>query len=155
MPRARDTDPVIREARLDDVEGVVTLHHLTRETCMPYLPVLHTVAEGIEYFTEVVFRECRVLVVEDDGRIVSYCAFREGWLDHLYVSPDAQRRGLGSTLLKAATESQDTLSLWVFQKNLGARHFYERHGFSPIELTDGQTNEEHEPDALYRWKRST
>ena len=119
---------------------------------MPYLPERHTIAEGVAYFSQVVFRECRVLVAENEGRIVSYCAFREGWLDHLYVSPEAQRRGLGSSLLKAAMEANDSLSLWVFQRNLDARRFYERRGFSLIELTDGQMNEEHEPDALYRWE---
>ncbi len=41
--------------------------------------------------------------------------------------------------------------LWVFQKNEGARRFYERHGFRLVELTDGSRNEEREPDALYEW----
>ena len=41
--------------------------------------------------------------------------------------------------------------LWVFQKNEGARRFYERHGFELVKLTDGAENMEREPDALYRW----
>ena len=40
------------------------------------------------------------------------------------------------------------LQLWVFQRNVGARRFYERHGFTLTELTDGSRNEEREPDAL-------
>jgi GNAT superfamily N-acetyltransferase len=43
------------------------------------------------------------------------------------------------------------LRLWTFQKNEGARRFYERHGFDVVEMTDGAGNEEHEPDVLYAW----
>jgi putative acetyltransferase len=116
---------------------------------MPYLPVLHTIDDGIKHFAQVVFRECRVLVVEQDERIVAYCAFREGWLEHLYVSPEVQGQGLGTALLTRAMKPGSSLRLWVFQRNSGARRFYERHGFSLVQLTDGKSNEEREPDALY------
>jgi hypothetical protein len=43
------------------------------------------------------------------------------------------------------------LSLWTFQRNQQARHFYESKGFVPVKETDGADNEEHEPDALYTW----
>ena len=42
--------------------------------------------------------------------------------------------------------------LWVFQRNDGARRFYERHGLTLVELTDGAGNEEREPDARYDWR---
>jgi ribosomal protein S18 acetylase RimI-like enzyme len=46
------------------------------------------------------------------------------------------------------------LQLWVFQRNAGARRFYERHGFRLVKLTDGSANMEREPDALYAWHPS-
>jgi GNAT superfamily N-acetyltransferase len=45
----------------------------------------------------------------------------------------------------------DPLWLWTFQANAGARRFYERNGFAPVEFTDGAANEEHEPDVRYEW----
>ena len=42
--------------------------------------------------------------------------------------------------------------LWVFQRNEGARRFYERHGLRLAALTDGAGNEEREPDARYEWR---
>ncbi len=76
----------------------------------------------------------------------------EGELTHLYVAPEAQNQGIGSALLEhAKAESPDGLYLWVFQKNEGARRFYERHGFRLVELTDGAGNMEREPDARYEW----
>ena len=54
----------------------------------------------------------------------------------------------------AKTVSPERLELWVFQKNDGARRFYERHGFRLVRLTDGADNMEREPDALYAWAGS-
>jgi hypothetical protein len=44
------------------------------------------------------------------------------------------------------------MRLWVFQKNIGARRFYEHHSFRLEKMTDGSRNMEREPDALYAWK---
>ena len=79
----------------------------------------------------------------------------EGWevLEKLYVDPEAQNRGVGTALLDQAKALRpDGLVLWVFQKNEGARRFYERHGFRLVKLTDGAENMEREPDALYEWQ---
>ena len=47
-------------------------------------------------------------------------------------------RGLGSRLVNLAKELHPNgLDLWTFQSNVGARHFYERHGFAALETTDG------------------
>ena len=93
------------------------------------------------------------MVGEVDSKLVAFCAYREGWLDHLYVLPEYQRRALGTALLNDAMHASSELQLWVFQRNEGARRFYERNGFELIELTDGSSNEEHEPDARYLWRR--
>jgi len=42
------------------------------------------------------------------------------------------------------------LQLWTFQANREARRFYERHGFTAVEETDGTTNEERLPDMRYK-----
>ena len=73
-------------------------------------------------------------------------------LDHIYVHPDAQNLGLGSLLLGTVkARLPGGFQLWVFQKNDGARRFYERRGFRLVKLTDGEGNMEREPDALYEW----
>lgn len=117
---------------------------------MPYLPSLHTLDEGMRFFARVI-AQTNVVVAVSDGNVVAYCAYRESWLDHLYVHPEHQNEGIGSHLLKMALEDSDELNLWVFQKNTGAIRFYERLGFRLVRATDGADNEEHEPDALYAW----
>ena len=91
-------------------------------------------------------------VAERDNRIVGFAGLHAGELTHLYVELAAQGAGVGATLLEHAKSLSDgELWLWVFQRNEGARRFYERHGFALDRLTDGAENMEREPDALYRW----
>lgn len=80
-------------------------------------------------------------------------AFREGWIEQLYVLPVAQGRGVGTELLDVAKEACDRLELWTFQCNAPAGRFYEARGFALVEQTDGVRNEEREPDARYLWTR--
>jgi GNAT superfamily N-acetyltransferase len=93
-----------------------------------------------------------VWVIQDGGRIVGFAGLSKGWLDHLYMDPDSQGAGFGSLLLEhVKTIQPEGLQLWVFQKNVGARRLYERHGFRLEKVTDGSGNMEREPDALYHW----
>jgi ribosomal protein S18 acetylase RimI-like enzyme len=104
----------------------------------------------------VVLPEHRVWVAEQgpDGRIVGFAALAGTMLEHLYLHPDVRRRGIGTRLLdEVRRASPDEVTLHVFQRNTAARAFYERHGFQVVHVGDGSTNEEREPDALYRWRR--
>ena len=94
-----------------------------------------------------------VWVADEAERVAGFCGLTPGWLDHLYVHPERQSRGIGSALVgHAKTLQPEGLQLWVFQDNEGARRFYERHGFRLVELTDGAGNMEREPDARYEWR---
>jgi GNAT superfamily N-acetyltransferase len=93
-----------------------------------------------------------IWVADRDGTVVGFAGVNGDVLTHLYVDPTAQNRGLGTALLERAKQLRPgRLELWVFQKNDGARRFYERHGFRLVELTDGGSNMEKEPDARYEW----
>ena len=93
-----------------------------------------------------------IFVAEENSTVLGFSGVHEGELTHLYVDPSVQNRGIGSALMvHAKAQSPRGLSLWVFQKNEGARRFYERHGFWLVELTDGAGNMEQEPDARYEW----
>jgi ribosomal protein S18 acetylase RimI-like enzyme len=116
---------------------------------LPYLPVLHTPAEDLEFFSGQVLRADTVWVAECASAIVGFCAFGNGWLNHLYVMPSVHRAGIGSELLRIALRETEALRLWVFQQNAAAIAFYESHGFRLVRMTDGSENEEQVPDALY------
>ena len=143
----------IRRAMLAESDAIARLHRLSREDALPFLPVLHTAEEDRVFFRERVFPSCEVWVAEDVGVVVGMIAFRKDWIDHLYVHPNHQRRGLGRALLSEAKARNDRLELWTFQKNLNAISFYVANGFRLVRETDGAANEEQEPDALYAWSR--
>jgi GNAT superfamily N-acetyltransferase len=143
----------IRKARAHEYGTVARLHRSVRAACLPYLPDLHTPDENLAFFRDRVFGEDRVWVAVRDEALIGFCAFRRGWLDHLYVLPAHHGRGAGTALLQRAKAENAELQLWVFQRNVQARRFYEANGFALVETTDGAHNEEREPDARYRWVR--
>jgi GNAT superfamily N-acetyltransferase len=143
---------ILRRAGLDDAPALARLHRLTLRVSLPFLPELHTPAEDLGFLTHEVLAKHEVWLTEEGGVIVGYIAFSPGWIDHLYVHPDHQGRGIGPRLLGKALEDSAERRLWTFQKNLRARAFYEARGFVLERLTDGGDNEEKEPDALYLWR---
>ena len=139
----------IRRAEAGDAEAVARLFRAVVRTHLPYLPELHTPDEDLWFFRSRVFAACEVWV---GGAPDGFIAFRDGWVDHLYVGTAHQRRGLGGALLAQAMRSYPHLRLWAFQKNAAAIRFYLARGFREIERTDGSRNEEREPDILFEWR---
>lgn len=113
----------------------------------------HTPEEDRWFYRERVLPRCRIWGRFDDGLLGRIIAFRDEWVEQLYVLPVAQGRGIGTELLDVAKGACERLELWTFQRNAAARHFYEARGFVVVEQTDGTRNEEKEPDARYVWIR--
>ncbi|MFJ3642253.1 GNAT family N-acetyltransferase [Streptomyces sp. NPDC090108] len=87
------------------------------------------------------------------GVIVGLMVLDGDHLSQLYLDPAWRGRGLGDRFVALAKErSPGGLSLWTFQVNKPAHRFYERHGFTAAEFTDGSGNEEREPDVRYEWR---
>jgi putative acetyltransferase len=147
-------DIMLRRARDDESDAVAALFRLSLQTGLPFLAERHTLEEDRAFFRDRVFAACDVWVAEHDGELVGLCAFRDGWVDHLYVDPAHHRGGVGAALLQKAKDANERLQLWTFQRNENALRFYESQGFRLVQTTDGRDNEEREPDALYAWQRS-
>ncbi|MDP3175485.1 MAG: GNAT family N-acetyltransferase [Phenylobacterium sp.] len=144
--------PELRRLNLEDMAAAARVHRAAFDARLPWLAGLHTPDEDLAYFREQVFAACEVWGAFEGDALAGFIAFRNGWIDQLYVSPDQQGRGMGARLLGFAKAANVGLSLWTFQANAGARGFYEARGFEVVTLTDGAGNEEREPDALYRWR---
>jgi GNAT superfamily N-acetyltransferase len=84
--------------------------------------------------------------------VVGFIALEGDHVDHLYIAPSFQGRGIGDKLLALAKELRPGgLTLWTFQRNARARRFYEARGFVASEFNDGSRNLEREPDVRYVW----
>ena len=95
-----------------------------------------------------------VVVAERHGAVIggdAHGARRRHFVDHA----DGRRSGARRPRHRLAVAGPCCalpawpIRLYTFQANLGARRFYERHGFSAIEFTDGEGNRERCPDVLY------
>jgi ribosomal protein S18 acetylase RimI-like enzyme len=141
---------MIRRATRDDAEAISDVFVRVRDE-MTYLPRI--VDEHRPLLGGWFLDRDEIWVVERDGVVVGFVGLRGDELTQINVDPAAQNRGLGGALLDHAMRLRpQRLELWVFQKNLAARRFYERHGFRLVRLTDGAGNIEQEPDALYEWR---
>ena len=140
----------LRQLTRDEMDQVAVVHRTAFDERLPWLAGRHTPDQDRAYFRDRVFAECTVWGALDDA-LVGFIAFRPGWVDQLYVLPEWQGHGIGRALLHIAMTASASLRLWTFQRNAGARRFYERLGFTAIEHTDGSRNMEREPDVLYRW----
>jgi GNAT superfamily N-acetyltransferase len=142
---------VLRPLGLADIDAAAHVHRIAFDQALPWLVGLHTPDEDRWFYRERVFATCQLWGSFDGSVLNGIIAFREGWIDQLYVLPDAQGRGTGTELLDVAKRAFDRLQLWTFQRNVKARGFYEARGFALVEATDGTRNEEGEPDARYVW----
>ncbi len=145
-------DDALRRLGLEEMDQAAMIHRAAFDDRLPWLAGLHTPAEDRAYFRDRVFTRCEVWGAVD-GEIIGFIAFREGWVDQLYILPGRQGRGWGSALLQVAKTASACLQLWTFQRNAPARRFYEKQGFAAIETTDGRGNDEREPDMLYQWRK--
>lgn len=64
-------------------------------------------------------------------------------LDELYVAPELRRRGIGTTLLESARSAArlrgaELMEINVDSRDVDARRFYERNGFSGVDPDTGE-----------------
>jgi GNAT superfamily N-acetyltransferase len=141
-----------RPARSGDIDAIADVF-IASFRGLTFLPRLYTESETRDWIRDEMFPRHEVWVADVDGGVVGFAALADDLLGHLYVRPADQDCGIGTALLDVVKrERPDGFRLWVFQRNEGARRFYERHDCQLVELTDGGRNEEKEPDALYEWR---
>lgn len=117
---------------------------------MPWLPVLHTADEDVEYFARAVADD-EVWVAEVEGCGAGFVAIGRELLDHTYVHPAFRQRGIGEALLAQVRRSRpEGFRLWVFQRNQQARRFTSVPACASSSSPTGG-NEERAPDAQYEW----
>jgi GNAT superfamily N-acetyltransferase len=142
----------LREATSADADAIAEVFTASRGL-LTFLPRLHTPDEDRAFIAHRIVPEYRLTLAEEDGRLLGYMAEGEAWIEQLYVSPIAVRRGVGSALMAEAKARQKRLELWCFKQNVTGRAFYAAQGFEALYETDGSGNEERSPDVRYRWER--
>ncbi|MFD9025026.1 GNAT family N-acetyltransferase [Streptomyces parvulus] len=145
---------VLRRASAADASAAAEVWLRSFAAALPTVVRPRTDDEVRAFFRHVVVERHEAWVAEEAGGAVAGVMVLDGEeLSQLYLAPERRGRGLGDRFVALAKERvPGGLSLWTFQVNGPARRFYERHGFSAAEWTDGARNEEREPDVRYVWR---
>lgn len=150
-------DVTIRRAGPADADAVSALYLRARRVAAArgsIPPPGHTDEEVARWIMYLVIPRRDCWVAERRGGDAAGILVLDGeWIEQLYVDPDLTGRGIGTALLDLAKrERPQRLRLWTFAANAGAQRFYERHGFTEVERTTGDRNEERAPDIQYLWE---
>ena len=136
-----------------EADAAMAVQRAALRATLPGLHNPHTPDEDRAWIRGV-FARLSVWLASDGPRVIGVLSREREWVHQLYVAPDYTGRGIGQRLLdaflaEAAASSVSVVRLWTFQRNVGARRFYERNGFVAVKFTDGSGNEEREPDVRY------
>lgn len=113
----------------------------------------HPLEEQERYLDTVVVPNNAIRVALTGGEIAGFVAASPDSVAQLYVAKRFLRRGIGSRLLDwAKAQSRGSLWLYTFERNTGARTFYERHGFRIV--ARGFEPHWKLDDLRYEWKRN-
>jgi len=145
---------VVRDARDDELEEVITLWHETCADTYTFIPIERdrTLDDRRGYFRAHIAPRCALWVALDGDGLAGMMAIRDDYIERLYVHPQRQRRGVGAALLDRARElSPVRLELHTHQQNHKARAFYEKHGFRAVKFGMSPPPE-NVPDVEYHWR---
>ncbi|MFI1370599.1 GNAT family N-acetyltransferase [Streptomyces longwoodensis] len=157
-----DSPVVLRRATAADAPAVADVYLRSFTAALPTVVRPRTDDEVRTYIRDVVVphRDTWVAVhtgnhgsASGSGEVVGLMVLDGTLLSQLYLAPEWRGRGIGDRFVSLARQrSPHGLTLWTFQVNEPAHRFYERHGFTAVEFTDGSGNEEREPDVRYVWR---
>jgi GNAT superfamily N-acetyltransferase len=147
----------LRTATPGDAAEVAEVLISSRQAFLPFAPGPHSPADVLAWVTLFLIPKGTVTVAEVDGRLAGVMATSHdgaaSWIDQLYVRPGFLSRGIGGRLLASAHAALPRpIRLHTLQANEGARRFFARHGYTPIDFTDGHGNEEKCPDVMYEYQ---
>jgi GNAT superfamily N-acetyltransferase len=148
------TEPRLRRATDADADVAAGVYLRARHHAVPEIPPLVHPDDDVRQWMRGIVREQEVwLAAAGDGTVLGLMVLDGDWVGQLYADPGLTGRGLGTRFVELAKRRRPGgLQLWTFASNVRARRFYERHGFTVQERTDGSGNEERAPDLRYAWR---
>ncbi|MBY8889438.1 GNAT family N-acetyltransferase [Streptomyces sp. PTM05] len=149
-------DVLLRRARAADARAAADVWLRSYAVALPSVRCAHDDADVRDWFARVLIPRYETWVTVTGNTMVGVLVLNGHEVKQIYLAPEWRGRGIGDRFIALAKQQHpDGLSLWTFQVNGPARRFYQRHGFTEAERTDGQRNDEREPDIRYVWRPQT
>jgi GNAT superfamily N-acetyltransferase len=143
----------VRRIRRDEIDETGRMWQRSQRAAYTWFrpEQFHPLEDALAYFRNTICEGRNVWVARYQGEVVGVLALDGEFLDHLFVDPDHQGRGIGSRLLeKAMSLNPERLKLVTLQRNQRARRFYEKRGFV-VTKRGTSPPPESEPDIWYEW----
>ena len=124
---------VFRPLETRDVEAISLVHHRACLIAYRFIDWRYSLEEVERWYSKKFAEWTWTLAAFDgDAAMAGFIALKDHHIDQLYVDPSRQRCGVGSALLgEAVAAAPGRITLDVFEENISARAFYEKHGFQP------------------------
>jgi putative acetyltransferase len=143
----------IRRIRPDEIDETARMWQRSQRGAYTWFrpAQFHPLEDALQFFRDSICERCDVWVAICDGIVIAVLALEGDFLDHLFVDPGHQGRGVGSRLLDHAMALRPgKLALVTLQRNERARRFYEKRGFR-VTKRGVSPPPENEPDVWYAW----
>ncbi|AGA68235.1 acetyltransferase (GNAT) family protein [Desulfitobacterium dichloroeliminans LMG P-21439] len=69
-------------------------------------------------------------VAEESGNLIGFISLLENFIGALFVIPTKQGKGVGTKLTELAKQEKEHLNVGVYNKNIDAKRFYIKSGFT-------------------------
>lgn len=122
---------MIRKYTEDDLDALLDTWYQASLVAHSFLSKQFLAAERIA-IQEKFLPAAETWVYEERGRVVGFVAMIGEMVGGLFVTPSAQRRGIGQALLDHVRPSRDRLEVEVFTANEIGHAFYVRYGFETV-----------------------
>jgi ribosomal protein S18 acetylase RimI-like enzyme len=155
MSSSGEPRPTFRPLEATDIGAISRVHHRACLIAYRFMNWSYPLSEVEAWYAGKFAEWTWTLAAFDaDGAMGGFIALIDRHVDQLYVDPSSQSAGIGSTLLVSAFKAvPGRITLDVFEENMSARAFYERHGF---QARDRWMNEEEGAiDLLYVREQGT
>ncbi|MCB2291519.1 GNAT family N-acetyltransferase [Clostridium sp. CS001] len=130
-------------------EETVTMWRQSKERAIAQKE-MHSFENHVFFLNNILNKDNKIYIAIGNNIVVGMIAFNENELNQLYIHIDYQGKGLGRRFLELAkANSNGKLTLFTFEINDKAQHFYEKNGFKII--GSGNENEENLNDIKYVW----
>jgi len=122
---------MIRKYQNSDLENIMDIWYDAQTIAHPFLKK-DFVDKVKVMMMDMFIPNSKTWVYEKGDTLVGFIAMMDNEIGGLFICPDAQSKGIGTSLLKYMNNYYKTLEVEVFDENKIGKPFYLKQGFKPI-----------------------
>jgi putative acetyltransferase len=132
---------MIRKYNENEIPKLVEIWEAAALIAHPFLNIeFHEMVKGA--MKDMYLPNSDTWVYEENGNIIGFISMMKNEIGGLFVDPNQQSKGTGTSLVNHMKQFHNTLEVEVFEENKIGKPFYEKYGFKVIkEYVMKETNQ--------------